>query len=199
MVHENREILTHNSRRFLVICQFNPETYTFTASADVPSYLLKRKKNPSASSSPGLSNNGGTSTSASVTGPTGTKPLSSHSKDLLVDETSVSSFHEYATSVTASSSIHPYASTITNGKSHIQHLQQRDSQPQLVLPLASSSPGTPSSPATTPESRSNFLKLRSPLTSVTRAIDSHGKFGPSQMGPVNKKEQIFKIICPSAT
>lgn len=45
IVHENREILTHNSRRFLVVCNFPAETYTFTASVDVPPHLLKRKKN----------------------------------------------------------------------------------------------------------------------------------------------------------
>lgn len=44
IVHENREILTHNSRRFLVVCNFPAETYTFTASVDVPPHLLKRKK-----------------------------------------------------------------------------------------------------------------------------------------------------------
>lgn len=44
IVHENREILTHNSRRFLVVCNFPNETFTFTASVDVPSHLLKRKK-----------------------------------------------------------------------------------------------------------------------------------------------------------
>jgi len=43
MVHENREILTHNSRRFLVVCNFVPETYTLTASVAVPPHLLKRK------------------------------------------------------------------------------------------------------------------------------------------------------------
>lgn len=43
MVHENREILTHNSRRFLVVCNFVPETYTLTASVAVPTHLLKRK------------------------------------------------------------------------------------------------------------------------------------------------------------
>ena len=44
IVHENREILTHNSRRFLVVCNFPAETFTFTASVDVPPHLLKRKK-----------------------------------------------------------------------------------------------------------------------------------------------------------
>ena len=43
MVHENREILTHNTRRFLVVCNFIPETYTLTASVAVPTHLLKRK------------------------------------------------------------------------------------------------------------------------------------------------------------
>jgi hypothetical protein len=43
MVHENREILTHNSRRFLVVCNFVPETFTLTASVAVPTHLLKRK------------------------------------------------------------------------------------------------------------------------------------------------------------
>ena len=44
IVHENREILTHNSRRFLVVCNFPAESYTFTASVDVPPRLLKRRK-----------------------------------------------------------------------------------------------------------------------------------------------------------
>ncbi|RWS28130.1 hypothetical protein B4U80_02042 [Leptotrombidium deliense] len=44
MVHENKEILTHNSRRYLVVCNFVPETYTIQASVDLPPHLLKRKK-----------------------------------------------------------------------------------------------------------------------------------------------------------
>ncbi|KAH7640210.1 uncharacterized protein LOC124496208 [Dermatophagoides farinae] len=42
MVNENREILTHNSRRYLVICGFDPDKYTLTASVAVPSFLLKK-------------------------------------------------------------------------------------------------------------------------------------------------------------
>lgn len=45
IVHENKEILTHNSRRFLVVCNFPPESYTLKASVEVPSHLIKRKKN----------------------------------------------------------------------------------------------------------------------------------------------------------
>lgn len=45
IVHENREILTHNSRRFLVVCNFPTGTFSFTASVDVPPHLLKKKKN----------------------------------------------------------------------------------------------------------------------------------------------------------
>lgn len=44
MVHENKEILTHNSRRFLVVCNFVPETFTLKATVDMPMHLLKRKK-----------------------------------------------------------------------------------------------------------------------------------------------------------
>ena len=45
IVHENKEILTHNSRRFLVVCNFpSSETYTFTASVEVPPHLLKKNK-----------------------------------------------------------------------------------------------------------------------------------------------------------
>ncbi|RWS13330.1 hypothetical protein B4U79_15870 [Dinothrombium tinctorium] len=44
MVHENKDILTHNSRRYLVVCNFVPETYTLKASVDMPPHLLKRKK-----------------------------------------------------------------------------------------------------------------------------------------------------------
>lgn len=46
IVHENKEILTHNSRRFLVVCNFPPETYTLKASVEVPQHLIKRKKQP---------------------------------------------------------------------------------------------------------------------------------------------------------
>ncbi|XP_027195939.1 uncharacterized protein LOC113790465 [Dermatophagoides pteronyssinus] len=42
MVNENREILTHNSRRYLVICGFDPDKYTLTASVAVPNFLLKK-------------------------------------------------------------------------------------------------------------------------------------------------------------
>jgi len=46
VVHENREILTHNSRRFLVVCNFPREYFTLTATVDVPPHLLpKNKKN----------------------------------------------------------------------------------------------------------------------------------------------------------
>lgn len=45
IVQENKEILTHNSRRFLVVCNFPHETYTFIASVEVPPHLLKKKKN----------------------------------------------------------------------------------------------------------------------------------------------------------
>ena len=48
IVHENKEILTHNSRRFLVVCNFPPETYTLKASVEVPPHLLKRSKKPHA-------------------------------------------------------------------------------------------------------------------------------------------------------
>lgn len=44
IVQENREILTHNSRRFLVVCNFVPETFTFKASVAMPIHLLNRKK-----------------------------------------------------------------------------------------------------------------------------------------------------------
>lgn len=159
MVHENREILTHNSRRFLVICQFNPETYTFTASADVPSHLLKRKKLTQAGAGAATT---ASSTSASlVFGPTGTKPLV-NSKEYLVDETSVPSFHEYPTSAVTSSL--PYSS-------NIHHL------PRDLALEASASPGTSSttSSLSTTESRSNFFKLRLPLNSVTRSSNLHSK------------------------
>ena len=43
IVHENKEILTHNARRFLVVCSFIPESYTLKASVSMPTYLLKRK------------------------------------------------------------------------------------------------------------------------------------------------------------
>ena len=42
IVHENKEILTHNSRRFLVVCNFPSDIYTLTASVDVPPHLLKK-------------------------------------------------------------------------------------------------------------------------------------------------------------
>ena len=44
IVHDNKEILTHNSRRFLVVCNFPSETYTFMPEVEVPPRLLKRKK-----------------------------------------------------------------------------------------------------------------------------------------------------------
>lgn len=47
IVHENKEILTHNSRRFLVVCNFPPETFTLKASVEVPRHLLKPRKKPS--------------------------------------------------------------------------------------------------------------------------------------------------------
>lgn len=42
IVHENREILTHNSRRYMVVCTFTPEVYSLTASVSVPNHLLKK-------------------------------------------------------------------------------------------------------------------------------------------------------------
>ncbi|KAH9397596.1 hypothetical protein TYRP_003918 [Tyrophagus putrescentiae] len=42
IVHENRDILTHNSRRYLVLCTFTPQLYSLTASASVPSHLLRK-------------------------------------------------------------------------------------------------------------------------------------------------------------
>lgn len=42
IVHENKEILTHNSKRYLVVCTFAPESYTLTASVSVPNHLLKK-------------------------------------------------------------------------------------------------------------------------------------------------------------
>lgn len=43
IVHENKDILTHNARRFLVVCTFMPESYTLKASVSMPMNLLKRK------------------------------------------------------------------------------------------------------------------------------------------------------------
>lgn len=43
IVHENKEILTHNARRFLVVCSFLPESYTLKASVSMPTNLLRRK------------------------------------------------------------------------------------------------------------------------------------------------------------
>lgn len=45
IVHENKDILTHNARRFLVVCSFLPESYTLNlkASVSMPTNLLKRK------------------------------------------------------------------------------------------------------------------------------------------------------------
>lgn len=57
MVHENKEILTHNSRRFLVVCNFVPETFTLTASVAVPTHLLKRKHKTEENQSHSLDNN----------------------------------------------------------------------------------------------------------------------------------------------
>lgn len=42
IVHENKEILTHNSKRYLVVCTFAPESYTLTASVAVPSHLIRK-------------------------------------------------------------------------------------------------------------------------------------------------------------
>lgn len=42
IVHENRDILTHNSRRYLVLCTFTPQLYSLTASASVPAHLLRK-------------------------------------------------------------------------------------------------------------------------------------------------------------
>ena len=42
IVHENKEILTHNSRRYMVVCTFMPEIYSLTASVAVPNHLLKK-------------------------------------------------------------------------------------------------------------------------------------------------------------
>jgi len=57
MVHENKEILTHNSRRFLVVCNFVPETFTLTASVAVPTHLLKRKFKTEENQSHSIENN----------------------------------------------------------------------------------------------------------------------------------------------
>lgn len=43
IVHENKEILTHNSRRFLVVCQFMPEAYTLKASVAMPAMVMHRR------------------------------------------------------------------------------------------------------------------------------------------------------------
>ncbi|XP_064472803.1 uncharacterized protein LOC135387627 isoform X2 [Ornithodoros turicata] len=42
IVHENRDIITHNTRRYLVVCSFVPDTYTITASVSLPT--LNKKK-----------------------------------------------------------------------------------------------------------------------------------------------------------
>lgn len=36
LVHENKELVTHNSRRFLVICNFLPDNFTIKASLNIP-------------------------------------------------------------------------------------------------------------------------------------------------------------------
>nr|XP_037272911.1 uncharacterized protein LOC119164805 [Rhipicephalus microplus] len=45
IVHENRDIITHNTRRYLVVCSFLPDTYTITASVNLP--LVRGKKKSS--------------------------------------------------------------------------------------------------------------------------------------------------------
>ncbi|KAF7488812.1 hypothetical protein SSS_08497 [Sarcoptes scabiei] len=42
IVNENREIMTHHSRRYVVICGFDPDRYTLTASVSMPNFLLKK-------------------------------------------------------------------------------------------------------------------------------------------------------------
>lgn len=49
IVHENKEILTHNSRRFLVVCHFLPEAYTLRASVALPASTLRRPSSSSGS------------------------------------------------------------------------------------------------------------------------------------------------------
>lgn len=150
MVHENREILTHNSRRFLVVCQFNPETYTFTASVDVPSHLLKRKK---MTTNVNVTSSGTTITSSS--GPTGTKPLS-NSKEYSFDEKLVSSFHEYATAPVTVTSVSPSFAS---------------SSPSTVYSRSYAS--SVSSVLNNRDSRSNIFKLRLPLHSTRTAATLH--------------------------
>ncbi|KAL1435464.1 hypothetical protein MTO96_000139 [Rhipicephalus appendiculatus] len=43
IVHENRDIITHNTRRYLVVCSFLPDTYTITASVNLPVVRGKKK------------------------------------------------------------------------------------------------------------------------------------------------------------
>lgn len=135
MVHENREILTHNSRRFLVVCQFNPETYTFTASVDVPSHLLKRKKMTSNTSNVTSTATGTAATIGSSSGPTGTKPLT-NSKEYSFDEKLVSSFQEYATA-SSPSTVHSrtYASSGSGASSLLNNRDSRSNIFKLRLPL----------------------------------------------------------------
>ncbi|XP_077516226.1 uncharacterized protein LOC144126135 [Amblyomma americanum] len=45
IVHENRDIITHNTRRYLVVCSFLPDTYTITASVNLPVVRGKKKSN----------------------------------------------------------------------------------------------------------------------------------------------------------
>lgn len=42
IVHENRDILTHNSRRYFVVCTFNSNVHLLTASVAVPKHLLRK-------------------------------------------------------------------------------------------------------------------------------------------------------------
>lgn len=46
IVHENRDIITHNTRRYLVVCSFLPDTYTITASVNLPLLRGKKKNYP---------------------------------------------------------------------------------------------------------------------------------------------------------
>lgn len=46
IVHENRDIITHNTRRYLVVCSFLPNTYTITASVNLPLLRGKKKNYP---------------------------------------------------------------------------------------------------------------------------------------------------------
>lgn len=58
IVHENKDILTHNARRFLVVCSFLPESYTLKASVSMPTNLLRRKNHSSNYQLNGQSSNG---------------------------------------------------------------------------------------------------------------------------------------------